>query len=161
MGKTSQRKRSAFELGVEHAKKTGRGWLAPKARGPIAAAYINGVKAGLASLAPAYSPDYADGAEYADIILEHDINMGLWRWLKRIALLAVMVIAALIASGCATTSMTTPDGYTAHYTRWGDQSVQGLRFERDNLGVVRVVLEKQASEAKILDAIGALVGAAR
>ena len=73
----------------------------------------------------------------------------------------VLLGAGYLMSGCATISMTTPDGYTAHYTRWGDQNVQGLRFERDNLGVIRVVLEKQASEAKILDAIGALVGAAR
>lgn len=73
----------------------------------------------------------------------------------------VLIGAGYLMSGCATISMTTPDGYTAHYTRWGDQNVQGLRFERDNLGVIRVVLEKQASEAKILDAIGALVGAAR
>lgn len=77
------------------------------------------------------------------------------------ATLALILVSTLVLQGCATISMTTPDGYTAHYTRMGDQSVQGLRFERDNLGVIRVVLEKQASEAKILDAIGALVGAAR
>ena len=73
----------------------------------------------------------------------------------------VLIGAGYLMSGCATISMTTPDGYSAHYTRWGDQSVQGLRFERDNLGLVRVVLEKQASEAKILDAISALVGVAK
>jgi hypothetical protein len=87
-----------------------------------------------------------------------------FKWPSRIVITAAVVllgIATWAMQGCATISMTTPDGYTAHYTRWGDQSVQGLRFERDNLGVIRVVLEKQASEAKILDAIGALVGAAR
>ena len=73
----------------------------------------------------------------------------------------VLIGAGYLMSGCATISMTTPDGYSAQYTRWGDQSVQGLRFERDNLGLVRVVLEKQASEAKILDAISALVGVAK
>ena len=57
--------------------------------------------------------------------------------------------------------MTTPDGYGASYTRWGDQQIQGFRTERDSLGVWRVVLEKQSSDAKILDAIGALIGAAK
>ena len=57
--------------------------------------------------------------------------------------------------------MTTPDGYGASYTRWGDQQIQGFRMERDSLGVWRVVLEKQSSDAKILDAIGALIGVAK
>jgi len=89
-----------------------------------------------------------------------DAFKAAWPWLIGVCS-GLLLIASCIMPGCATISMTTPDGYTAHYTRWGDQSVQGLRFERDSLGVIRVVLEKQASEAKILDAIGALVGAAR
>lgn len=110
MGKTAQRKRSAFELGVEHAKKTGRGFLHPKARGPIAAAYTNGVKAGLASLTPAYCADYADGADYAPIVREDHVNMELWAWLKRVALLAALVFVALILFGCSTKTYTSPEG---------------------------------------------------
>ena len=34
-------------------------------------------------------------------------------------------------------------------------------MEKDNLGLWRVTLEKQSSEARILDAIGALVGVAQ
>lgn len=73
----------------------------------------------------------------------------------------IKLLPLLLLTGCATISMTTPDGYQASYTRWGDQQIQGFRMERDSLGVWRVVLEKQASDARILDAIGALVGAAR
>ena len=104
---------------------------------------------------------------HADLDMDMDAAQAVrdaFRWPVRIvvcAAVALLIVATLVLQGCATISMTTPDGYTAHYTRMGDQSVQGLRFERDNLGVVRVVLEKQASEAKVLDMIGALIGAAR
>ena len=74
----------------------------------------------------------------------------------------VLIGAGYLMSGCATISMTTPDGYSAHYTRWGDQSVQGLRFERDNLGLVRIVLDKQASKSDVvLGALKALVEGAK
>ena len=72
-----------------------------------------------------------------------------------------LVLMISICFGCSTIHMTTPDGYGASYTRWGDQQIQGFRMERDSLGVWRVVLEKHSSDAKILDAIGALVGAAK
>lgn len=110
MGKTSQRKRSAFELGVEHAKKTGRGWLVPRAGGPIAAAYINGVKAGLSKLTPTYSPDYADGCDYGAIAFESDINEGLWTWLKRLALVAGIALLALRLTACSTRSIVITPG---------------------------------------------------
>jgi len=72
-----------------------------------------------------------------------------------------LTILLLCVTGCATMSLTTPDGYSAAYTRLGDQNIQGFRFERDELGMVRVVLEKQNSNEKVLDAIGALIGAAK
>lgn len=73
----------------------------------------------------------------------------------------LLVVFLLCCCGCSTIQLTTPDGYGASYTRFGDQNIQGFRLERDNLGVWRVVLEKQSSDARILDAIGALVGAAK
>lgn len=114
MGKTAQRKRSAFELGVAHAKKYGRGWNPPYMRGPILASYINGVKAGLSPLVPSYSPDYADGCDFGALAFKHDINIGLWTGLKRLALLAALVLVALILFGCSTrTIIITPDGINA------------------------------------------------
>lgn len=114
MGKTAQRKRSAFELGVAHAKKYGRGWNSPYMRGPILTSYTNGVKAGLSPLVPSYSPDYADGCDFGALAFEHDINMGLWTGLKRLALLAALVLVALILFGCSTrTIIITPDGINA------------------------------------------------
>lgn len=76
-------------------------------------------------------------------------------------IVAGMIWFVVLLSGCAAIKMTTPEGATASYVRFGDQQIQGFRMERDNLGVWRVVLEKQSSEARILDAIGALVGAAK
>lgn len=67
----------------------------------------------------------------------------------------------LLLAACSSIQVQTPDGYSASYTRIGDQNIQGLRFEKDSLGVTRIVLEKQASEAQVLDAIGALIGAVR
>lgn len=72
-----------------------------------------------------------------------------------------LALIFLILTGCSTIQMQTPDGYQASYTRWGDQQIQGFRMERDALGVWRVVLEKQSSDARILDAIGALIGETR
>ena len=73
----------------------------------------------------------------------------------------ILVVLLLCLTGCAAMSLTTPDGYSASYTRLGDQNIQGFRFERDELGMVRVVLEKQKSNEKVLDVIGALIGATK
>lgn len=161
MGKTAQRKRSMFELGVSDGREYGRPAHYILGRKDMVNAYINGIKAGLSKLTPIYSPDYADGADYGVLALEHDINMGLWGGLKRLALIAALMLAALLLFGCASIKMTTPEGASASYVRFGDQQIQGFRMERDSLGVWRVVLEKQSSDARILDAIGALVGAAK
>jgi hypothetical protein len=76
-------------------------------------------------------------------------------------LMGVMITTLLFfASGCATISMTSPDGYRASYTRIGDQQLQGLVMRRDEMGW-HVTLEKQSSDAKILEVIGALVGVAK
>lgn len=63
----------------------------------------------------------------------------------------------ILCTGCATVSMTTPEGYSASYTRIGDQQLQGFSMSREGDGW-RVQLEKQSSDAKILEVIGALVG---
>lgn len=73
----------------------------------------------------------------------------------------VRILPLLLLAACSTINVRTPDGYTASYTRIGDQNIQGLRFEKDGLGVTRIVLEKQSSEAQILETINALIGAAR
>lgn len=67
----------------------------------------------------------------------------------------------LLCCGCTTMQVDFPGGYSASYTRWGDQQIQGFKFVKDELGVIRVELEKQSSDAHILDAIGALVGTAK
>lgn len=162
MGKTAQRKRSAFELGVEHAKKTGRGFAHPRGRGPIHRSYIAGVKAGLSSLAPSYSPDYADDADYGAIAIDEGFNVGFWEWLKSLAMVTCLIIVALLLFGCSTINIATPDGYSASYTRIGDQEISGLRFEKDNLGLTRIVLDKQASKSDVLmQALRALVEGAK
>ena len=78
-----------------------------------------------------------------------------------VACVFLLLLMGYLLHGCSTISMTTPEGYQASYTRWGDQQIQGFRMEKDNLGLWRVTLEKQSSEARILDAIGALVGVAQ
>lgn len=68
----------------------------------------------------------------------------------------ILAFLLFCLTGCATMSLTTPDGYSASYTRFGNQNIQGFRFERDELGLLRVVLEKQNSDDKILEILGAL-----
>ena len=68
-----------------------------------------------------------------------------------------LLLLLILCSGCATISVTTPDGYSASYTRIGDQQIQGLSVSRSGDGW-HVTLEKQSSDTKILEAIGALVG---
>jgi PBP1b-binding outer membrane lipoprotein LpoB len=70
-------------------------------------------------------------------------------------LFAVIVISLLFA-GCSTISVTTPDGH-ASYTRIGNQDISGLRFERDNLGMLRLTLDKQSSDSDVLELIRLLV----
>jgi len=73
-----------------------------------------------------------------------------------------VVMGAWLAAGCSTISVSTPEGYTASYTRIGDQEISGLRFERDATGLTRIVLDKQTSKSDIvLDALRALVEGAK
>ena len=71
------------------------------------------------------------------------------------------LLVILLCCGCTTMQVNFPGGYSAAYTRWGDQQIQGFKFVKDELGVIRVELEKQSSDARILDAIGALGGVAK
>ena len=84
-----------------------------------------------------------------------------FRWPIRIvigAAIALLAVATLVLQGCSTLSIDTPDGYHASYTRWGDQQIQGFVLERDSLGVLRVGLQKQNTDTRILEAITALLG---
>ena len=54
-------------------------------------------------------------------------------------------------------SVTTPEGYSAHYTRIGNQDISGLRFEKDALGMYRLTLDKQSSDSDVLNLIRQLV----
>lgn len=110
MGKTAQRKRSLFELGVEDGRKYGRGFVNRRGRKDMVKAYLNGVKAGLSKLTPTYSPDYADGADYGALAFESKINEGLWVGLKRLTLLAAMALVILLLTGCSTKTYTSPEG---------------------------------------------------
>ena len=97
MGKTAQRKRSFFELGVNDGREYGRpARYYVRGRKDMVNAYVNGVKAGLSELTPVYSPDYADGADYGALAFENDINEGLWMGLKRLMFLASLVSVVLI-----------------------------------------------------------------
>lgn len=96
MGKTAQRKRSMFELGVSDGREYGRPTRYVRGRKDMVNAYVNGVKAGLPKLTPVYSPDYADGADYGALAFENDINEGLWMGLKRLTFLASLVSVILI-----------------------------------------------------------------
>lgn len=72
----------------------------------------------------------------------------------------IIILLALIAffsSSCSTISVTTHDGYNAHYTRIGNQDISGLRFEKDALGMYRLTLDKQSSDSDVLNLIRQLV----
>ena len=72
----------------------------------------------------------------------------------------VLILATL--TGCVSMGLTSPEGYHASYTRLGGQEIKGLRFEKDELGVVRVYLDQQKSDSDaIMSAIRALVGGAK
>ena len=77
-------------------------------------------------------------------------------------IIAALVMGAWLASGCSTIHVSTPEGYTASYTRIGDQEISGLRFEKDSTGLTRIVLDKQASKSDVvLSALKALVEGAK
>lgn len=72
-----------------------------------------------------------------------------------------LLLVILLCCGCTTMQVNFPDDYSASYTRWGDQQIQGFKFVKNELGVISVELEKQSSDAKVLDVISALAGAAK
>lgn len=79
-----------------------------------------------------------------------------------VIVVAVFVGFGYLMAGCSSINVTTPDGYSASYTRIGDQEISGLRFEKDNLGLTRIVLDKQASKSDVLmQALRALVEGAK
>lgn len=71
----------------------------------------------------------------------------------------VLILSCLLFIGCTTMQVNAPGGYSASYTRWGTQHIQGFAFERDELGLIRIGFAKQESDAKILDAVKLLLGA--
>ena len=81
----------------------------------------------------------------------------LLRWVEYGALLLAVVVAALLFTGCSTISVTTPEGYNAHYTRIGNQDISGLRFEKGDNGLYRLTLDKQNSDSDVLNLIRQLV----
>lgn len=68
-------------------------------------------------------------------------------------------IAALLilACGCSTVSLSTPDGCRASYTRIGNQDISGLRFEKSEGGLYRLTLDKQSSDSDVIGIIRQLV----
>lgn len=63
--------------------------------------------------------------------------------------------------GCATVSLTTPDGFKATYTRIGDQQIQGFSAQKDELGFWNITLKNQESKDKVLDVLKALLEGAK
>ena len=51
-----------------------------------------------------------------------------------------LLIMSLLLCGCLFMWIETPDGYKAHYTRLGNQNIQGLKFERDKDGIIQISL---------------------
>lgn len=68
-----------------------------------------------------------------------------------IALGIFYIILLCWLPGCSTIGINTPNGSA------GNQDISGLRFERDNLGVMRVTLDKQSSDSDVLNLIRQLV----
>ena len=75
-------------------------------------------------------------------------------WVGIIILLALIVF---FSSSCSTISVATPEGYSAHYTRIGNQDISGLRFEKGENGLYRLTLDKQSSDSDVLNLIRQLV----
>lgn len=75
-------------------------------------------------------------------------------WAGIILLLALVIF---FSSSCSTISVTAPDGYSAHYTRIGNQDISGLQFEKGENGLYRLTLDKQSSDSDVLNLIRQLV----
>jgi len=67
---------------------------------------------------------------------------------------ALLILACMC--GCSTISVTAPDGYSASYTRIGNQDISGLRFEKGE-GLYRLTLDKQSSDSDVIAIIRQLV----
>ena len=74
--------------------------------------------------------------------------------MKHIFLVAIL---AAILPACSTISVSAPDGYSASYTRIGNQDISGLRFEKGEGGLYRLTLDKQSSDSDVLSLIRQLV----
>jgi hypothetical protein len=68
-----------------------------------------------------------------------------------------LIVACLLFAGCSTISVSAPDGYSASYTRIGNQDISGLRFEKGESGLYRLTLDKQSSDSDVLSLIRQLV----
>ena len=69
----------------------------------------------------------------------------------------IAAIVALLLPACSTISVSAPDGYSASYTRIGNQGISGLRFEKSEGGLYRLTLDKQSSDSDVLSLIRQLV----
>jgi hypothetical protein len=74
-----------------------------------------------------------------------------------VKLILYVAILAAILPACSTISVSAPDGYSASYTRIGNQDISGLRFEKSEDGLYRLTLDKQSSDSDVLGLIRQLV----
>lgn len=74
-----------------------------------------------------------------------DAFRAAWPWVTGVCA-ALLIIATMVMQGCSAISVTTPDGYSARYSRLGNQDISGLRFEKDKNGLYRFALDKQSAD---------------
>lgn len=69
-------------------------------------------------------------------------------------LFAFIVALSVFLSGCASLTVTSPDGYNATYSRYiFGQDIGGLEMTKSENGTVHIVLESQKSDAAIISDI--------
>ena len=71
---------------------------------------------------------------------------------------SAILFLALALAGCSTISISTPEGYSASYTRIGSQDISGLTYSRDGNSTL-IGLDKQKTDSRIIDAVRLLLGA--
>lgn len=63
------------------------------------------------------------------------------------AVVVLYFILLALLPACSQIVYTAPDGQRASYFRMGNQEISGLKIERDENGMYRIVLDKQHSDA--------------
>lgn len=69
-------------------------------------------------------------------------------------LFAFIISLFVFLNGCATLTVTSPEGYNATYSRYiFGQDIGGLEMYKDGNGTVRIVLQSQKSDVTVISDI--------